>query len=89
MQIEGGLFEENTSPVVSFQSNLDLKGLEHFGKLLQAILTRRVLKLSYTPYGKETLLWRRHRGLAPASFRDKIAEKIKVMNQLYSKDKDE
>ena len=43
MQVEGGLFEENTSPVVSFQSNIDLKGLEHFSKLLQAILTRRVL----------------------------------------------
>jgi len=55
MQVEGGLFEENTSPVVSFQSNIDLKGLEHFSKLLQAILTRRVLKLSYTPYGKDTI----------------------------------
>ena len=55
MQIEGGLFDEETSPVVSFQSNLDLRGLEHFGKLLQAILTKRVLKLRYTPYGKTQL----------------------------------
>lgn len=55
MQIEGGLFDEDSSPVVSFQSNLDLKGLEHFGKLLQAILTKRVLKLRYTPYGKTQL----------------------------------
>ena len=52
MQIEGGLFDEESSPVVSFQSNLDLKGLDHFSKLLQAILTKRVLKLRYTPYGK-------------------------------------
>ena len=55
MQIEGGLFDEDSSPVVSFQSNLDLRGLEHFGKLLQAILTKRVLKLRYTPYGKTQL----------------------------------
>lgn len=55
MQVEGGLFDEDTSPVVSFQSNLDLKGLEHFSKLLQAILTKRVLKLKYTPYGKAQL----------------------------------
>lgn len=55
MQIEGGLFEEDASPVVSFQSNLDLKGLEHFSRLLQSILTRRVLRLSYTPYGKDTI----------------------------------
>lgn len=52
MQIEGGLFDEDTSPAVSFQSNLDLKGLEHFSGLLQSILTKRVLKLRYTPYGK-------------------------------------
>ena len=52
MQIEGGLFNEEASPVVSFQSNLDLKGLEHFNKLLRAILSKRVLKLRYTPYGK-------------------------------------
>lgn len=52
MQIEGGLFDGESSPVVSFQTNLDLKGLDHFSKLLQAILTKRVLKLRYTPYGK-------------------------------------
>ena len=52
MQIEGGLFDGESSPVVSFQTNPDLKGIELFGKLLQAILTKRVLKLRYTPYGK-------------------------------------
>ena len=52
MQIEGGLFDGESSPVVSFQTNLDYTGLSHFSKLLQAILTKRVLKLRYTPYGK-------------------------------------
>ncbi|WP_033147850.1 YafY family protein [Prevotella sp. P6B1] len=55
MQIEGGLFDGESSPVVSFQTNLDLKGLTHFNKLLQAILNRRVLKLRYTPYGKSQI----------------------------------
>lgn len=55
MQIEGGLLEKDLSPVVSFQSNLDLKGVEHFSNLLQSIITKRVLKLKYTPYGKGQL----------------------------------
>lgn len=55
MQIEGGLFDDDTSEVVSFQTNIDLKGLNHFSKLLQAIITKRVLKLKYTPYGKDQL----------------------------------
>lgn len=55
MQIEGGLFDDDSSQVVSFQTNLDLKGLNHFSKLLQAIITKRVLKLKYTPYGKDQL----------------------------------
>ena len=55
MQIEGGLFDEDTSPVVTFQSNPDLKGLHHFTGLLKAIITKRVLRLHYTPFGKETI----------------------------------
>ena len=54
MQIEGGLFNEDNTPVVSFQTNPDLKGISFFSELLQAILAKRVLKLRYTPYGKET-----------------------------------
>ena len=54
MQIEGGLFNEDNTSVVSFQSNPDLKGISYFSELLQAILTKRVLKLRYTPYGKDT-----------------------------------
>ena len=45
MQIEGGLLSEETSPVVSFQSNPDLKGISHFAELLHAIITKRVLRL--------------------------------------------
>lgn len=55
MQVEGGLFYDDLSPVVSFQSNLDLKGIGHFSKLLQAIQLKRVLKLRYTPYGKDQI----------------------------------
>ena len=55
MQIEAGLFDEDTSPVVTFQSNPDLKGLHHFMGLLKAITTKRVLRLRYTPFGKETI----------------------------------
>ena len=54
MQIEGGLFNEDNTSVVSFQTNPDLKGISYFSELLQAILTKRVLKLKYTPYGKDT-----------------------------------
>lgn len=54
MEVEGGMLDEDTSPVVSFQNNPDLKGLHHFKKLLKAITTKRVLKLSYTPFGKDT-----------------------------------
>lgn len=54
MQIEGGLFSEDNTPVVSFQTNPDLKGISYFSELLLAILTKRVLKLKYTPYGKDT-----------------------------------
>lgn len=55
MQIEGGLLDEDSSPVVSFQTNPDLKGISHFSELLKAIITKRVLKLRYTPYGKNTI----------------------------------
>jgi predicted DNA-binding transcriptional regulator YafY len=54
MQIEGGLFTNESTPVVSFQSNPDLKGLDLFGKLLQAIIKKRVLKIEYAPFGKDS-----------------------------------
>ena len=54
MQVGGGMFDEESSSVVSFQSNPDLKGLNLFGKLLQAILAKRTLKIVYTPFGKDS-----------------------------------
>ena len=54
MQVGGGMFNEQSSSVVSFQSNPDLKGLNLFGKLLQAILGKRTLKIIYTPFGKDS-----------------------------------
>ena len=54
MQIEGGLFTDESTPVVSFQSNPDLKGLNLFGQLLQAIIRKRVLKIEYAPFGKDS-----------------------------------
>ena len=54
MQIEGGLFTDESTPIVSFQSNPDLKGLDLFGKLLQAIIKKRVLKIKYAPFGKDS-----------------------------------
>lgn len=60
MQVEGGMFDEDTSSIVSFQSNPDLKGLSHFGKLLQAIISKRVLRMRYTPFGKDTITVKIH-----------------------------
>ena len=53
MQVEGGLLNETTKSVVSFQTNPDLKGLNLFNELLQAILSKRVLKINYAPFGKD------------------------------------
>lgn len=54
MQIGSGVFGSDTSSVVSFQSNPDLKGISLFGGLLKAIINKRTLKLTYTPFGKPT-----------------------------------
>lgn len=54
MQVEGGLLNETTKSVVSFHTNPDLKGLNLFNELLQAILTKRVLKITYAPFGKDS-----------------------------------
>lgn len=56
MQIEGGLFDEDSSSVVSFQTNPDLKGVHLFGKLLQAIFHKRVIQIKYTPFGRPSYL---------------------------------
>lgn len=54
IQVEGGLLNETTKSVVSFQTNPDLKGLNLFNELLQAILSKRVLKITYAPFGKDS-----------------------------------
>ena len=54
MQIEGGLFTDESTPVVSFQSNPDLKGINLFGQLLQTIIKKRVLKIEYASFGKDS-----------------------------------
>ena len=55
MQIEAGLFDDDSSTYVSFQSNPDYTGLPHFNNLLQAIIQKRVLKLTYKPFGKDPI----------------------------------
>ncbi len=54
-EVEGGLFDDESSSVVSFQSNPDLEGLQYFRGLLQAIINKRVLVLRYAPFGKATI----------------------------------
>ena len=54
MQVEGGLFTEESTPVVSFQTNPNLKGINLFEKLLQTIIKKRVLKIEYAPFGKDS-----------------------------------
>lgn len=55
MQVEGEMLDEDTTPVVSFQANPDMKGLQHFEPLLKAIMAKHVLKLRYTPFEKKTI----------------------------------
>ena len=50
------LFCSDSSSVVSFQSNPDIKNISLFGDLLQAILNKKVLKLTYAPFGKDSFV---------------------------------
>lgn len=54
MQVESGAFGSDSSSVVSFQSNPDLKNISLFGDLLKAIINKKVLKLVYAPFGKDS-----------------------------------
>ena len=54
MQIGSGAFGSDSSSVVSFQSNPDLKGISLFGELLRAIIDKKTLKLTYAPFGKDS-----------------------------------
>ena len=55
MQVEGEMLDEDATPIVSFQTNPDLQGLDHFEPLLRAIMAKHVLKLRYTPFEKKTI----------------------------------
>lgn len=44
---------ENTTTVIEFDSNQYLKGIEHLGDLHNAIFYKKVLSLSYHPFGSE------------------------------------
>lgn len=55
MQIEAGLFDDDSSTYVSFQSNPDYEGHQHFAPLLEAILNKRALKIIYKPFGKDPI----------------------------------
>lgn len=55
MQIEAGVFDYDSSSYVSFQTNPDLIGQQHFAPLLKAIIGKRVLNIRYTPFGKDTI----------------------------------
>ena len=54
-EVEGGVFDGESSSVVSFQSNSDLEGLKYFRGLLQAITNKRVVVLRYTPFDKDEI----------------------------------
>ena len=56
MQVESGVFGSDSSSVVSFQSNPDLKNISLFGDLLKAIINKKVLKLVYAPFGKDSYI---------------------------------
>ncbi len=51
-EVEGGVFDDESSTVVSFQSNPELEGLKYFRGLLQAITNKRVIELHYSPFDK-------------------------------------
>ncbi len=44
-----------TSEVVGFDQNIDLKGLEFFNPLFEAIVAKQTLLIKYTPFGKPTI----------------------------------
>ena len=54
-EVEGGVFDGESSSVVSFQSNPDLEGLKYFRGLLQAITNKRVIVLNYSPFDKDAI----------------------------------
>lgn len=53
-KLKQGMSSTDASPVImEFDSNQDLKGIEHLGTLYNAVFYRKVLVVSYQPFGNE------------------------------------
>lgn len=55
MQQTFNLVAEGDNGIISYQQNIDLKGIEHIGTLFNLILKRKLILLCYEPYGKPQL----------------------------------
>lgn len=53
MQIDSGAFGHDSSKVVTFQSNPDLRNISLFSHLHKAIINKKVLMLYYAPFDKD------------------------------------
>lgn len=52
--------DEQSQEIISFQANPELKGMGHFDRLYSAIVNQKVLKIEYTPFGKEKITFDIH-----------------------------
>jgi predicted DNA-binding transcriptional regulator YafY len=48
---QGFKMSNNNNPIVEFDNNSYLKGIEYFGQLYNAILYKKVLQINYQPFG--------------------------------------
>ena len=55
VQIESGIFNEERTSFVSFQTNPDLKGITLFSPLLDVIVKKHTIKLIYKPFDHEII----------------------------------
>jgi len=55
MQQTFNLVAKGDNGIISYQQNIDLKGIEHIGTLFNLILKRKKIQLCYEPYGKPQL----------------------------------
>lgn len=46
---------KSSTSVVGFDQNIDLKGLKYFTMLFDAIVSKKVIKVKYSPFNKETV----------------------------------
>jgi predicted DNA-binding transcriptional regulator YafY len=52
-KLQQGARTEQKGTIIDFDSNIYLKGIERLGELYNAILYKKVLKVSYRPFGEE------------------------------------